>query len=137
MTDDVRKDSFARGGQADGWGGSPADAMYIPLQQYIYIYAQWRPEMRVLSRCAASAQRICLTLSPSRRWAVRRSGGLPCLARPPRANYLEPWCVEVSTVSTVSRVCRGCVEGVSRECRLTPMSRCRVCRGSVNGDLDS
>ena len=27
--------------------------------------------------------------------------------------YLEPWCVEVSTVSTVSTECRGGVEGVS------------------------
>ena len=26
---------------------------------------------------------------------------------------LEPWCVEVSTVSTVSTECRGGVEGVS------------------------
>ena len=31
---------------------------------------------------------------------------------------------------------RGSVEGVSRECRLTPVSRCRGCRGSVDGDLD-
>ena len=31
--------------------------------------------------------------------------------------FIEPWCVEVSRVSSgverVSRVCRGCVEGVS------------------------
>ena len=60
---------------------------------------------------------------------------------------VEPWCVEVSTVSSVStecrlsvegvsRECRGSVEGVSSVCRLTPVSRCRGCRGSVDGDLD-
>ena len=48
----------------------------------------------------------------------------------------EPWCVEVPTVSSVSTECRVCVEGVSSVCRLTPVSRCRGCRGSVDGDLD-
>ena len=30
-----------------------------------------------------------------------------------RGGAFEPWCVEVSTVSTVSTECRGGVEGVS------------------------
>ena len=55
---------------------------------------------------------------------------------------LEPWCVEVSTVDGVDGVggvsseCRVGVEWVSSWCRLTPVSRCRECRRSVEGDLD-
>ena len=38
----------------------------------------------------------------------------PQVAPEPGTHWiLEPWCVEVSTVSTVSTECRGGVEGVS------------------------
>ena len=62
----------------------------------------------------------------------------PQVAPEPGTHWiLEPWCVEVSTVSTVSTECRGGVEGVSRGCRLTPVSTVstvsRVCRESVEG----
>ena len=55
--------------------------------------------------------------------------------------FVEPWCVDVSTVSTVSRECRVCVECVSRVCRgvsvdtsvevsrVSRVSRVSECRG--------
>ena len=47
-------------------------------------------------------------------WTATQNATLPQpLLPPPSGMPLEPWCVEVSTVSTVSRVCRGSVEGVS------------------------
>ena len=50
---------------------------------------------------------------------------------------LEPWCAEVSTVSTVSTECRGGVEGVSVDTGVKVSRQCRGCRGSVDGDLDT
>ena len=41
---------------------------------------------------------------------------------------LEPWCVEVSTVSTVSTECRGSVEGVSVDTGVEVSRVSRECR---------
>ena len=45
-----------------------------------------------------------------------------------RRRLLEPWCVEVSTVSTVSRECRGGVEGVSVDTSVEVSTVSRECR---------
>jgi len=44
------------------------------------------------------------------------------------ATPLEPWCVEVSTVSTVSTECRGSLEGVSVDTGVEVSRVSRECR---------